>query len=356
MTSVNSRIQDALVRHSVELQRYGNGLARDIQAILDSADAAILEKLGGRLSLIEQRGYDLGPASTKRLQTLLRDLRTLNRDVYKRVWDELKASLGDFAIEEADFQSKVLKTTLPIEIATTLPTPAVLRTLVTTAPMEGQLLKHWVDGMESGRLDRLNRAIRNGIVNGETTDQIIRTIRGTRAGQYRDGVLQISRRSAQAIVRTATGHVATVAAQETWKGSNAVKGWSFLAVLDLRTSTTCAGLSGQVFPIGEGPLPPRHLNCRSAAIPITKSYRELGLDKDDLPAGDRASMDGQVPGDLTFSDWLKKKGPSAQDKILGPTRAQWFRDGKLSLSDLVKGDGSVLTLDQLRQRYGDILQ
>lgn len=353
--SINETLRDIAVRHSVELQRFGNGLARDIVGLLNDADQALLEKLAARLVAIEERGFDLGPASTKRLKALLEDLRVINAEVYAKVAARLETELADLALVEADFQAASLNKVMPVQVATTVPAPAMLRALVTTTPMEGALLRHWTDGMETGRMDRLNRAIRNGIVNGETTDQIVRTIRGTKAGAYADGVLQISRRSAQAIVRTATGHVSTVAAQSTWKGSNAVKGWSFLATLDSRTSITCAGLSGQIFPIGSGPLPPRHLNCRSASIPVTKSYRELGLDKDELTPAMRASMDGQVPGDLTFSDWLTKKGTSMQDDILGPTRADLFRSGKLTLQDLIKGDGTVLSLDELRRRHKGIL-
>jgi hypothetical protein len=66
-------------------------------------------------------------------------------------------------------------------------------------------------------------------------------------------------------------------------------------------------------------------------------------------------MDGHVAGDTTFAKWLTDKGPAMQDDILGATRAKLFRNGKLNLQDLIKADGTVLTLDQLRARYDDLL-
>lgn len=352
---VNEKLLDMMVRHSLDLQRHGNQLARDIVALLDSVEASIVERIAARVATIEQRGYDLGPASTKRLNKLLDDVRAINEGVYHKAEKLLADELGSLAVAEAEFHSQALAKALPIEIAATVPAPALLRSLVTTAPLNGAPLAEWVATLEQGATNRINAAIREGIVRGDSTDKIVRSIRGTRAGGYKDGVYQISRRSATQKVRTATNHVSNVARQQTWANSSVVKGWSFHAVMDLRTSSPCIANSGKLFAVGEGPIPPLHLNCRSQAVPVTKSYRELGLDKDELPPGTQATMDGQIPGDVTFESWLKKKGEAAQNELLGPTRAQWFREGKLTLSDLVSKDNRTLTLDELRKRYPGLL-
>lgn len=90
-------------------------------------------------------------------------------------------------------------------------------------------------------------------------------------------------------------------------------------------------------------------NCRSTEIPITKTFRELGLDIDEFPKGTRSSMDGQVAKDLSFDDFLKGKPKSFADDLLGPGRAELWRDGKITLQQLVGGDGNPLTLEQLRK-------
>jgi len=356
MGSVNSALQDRAIQHTIAILRYGAGLSDRIVKLLNETDADVLEKLAGRLATIEERGYDLGPKSTKRLLAMLDELRAINAEAYARLHDDLADELQDFALAEAGFQKSALDSALVVEIGTKLPSPARLKAIVTETPMEGRLLSSWTEGMAQGRIDRINKAIRLGLVNGEGTDAIVRRIKGTKVARYSDGILDISRRSAQSIVRTAVTHVSNVTAQETWKAnSHVVKGWQFLATLDSRTTVTCGSLDGQTFPIGEGPIPPRHIRCRSISVAVTKSFRELGLDKDELSPGDRASMDGQVSGSPRFADWLMNKGVATQDKVLGPSRAELFRSGKLDLDQFVRADGTLLTLDHLKAKYPDIL-
>ncbi len=356
MPSVNEALRDRAIQHAVMILRYGTGVADKIVRLLNSADEEILEKLGARLAAIEERGFDIGKASTARLNRMLDEIGALNGAIYEQVAEALTDELVEFSAAEAGFQKNTLVASVGADLETTLPAAARLRAIVTEAPMEGRLLGSWTKGMEAGRIDRITQAVRLGMVQGESTDKIVARIRGTKTARYEDGVLQISRRSAQAIVRTSVNHVSNVAAQTTWKeNDHLVKGWQYLATLDSRTTIKCAGLSGQVFPIGEGPVPPGHVNCRSLSIPVTKSFREIGVDKDELPKGKRASMDGQVSGDTTFSKWLTMKGTDMQDKVLGKTRAELFRSGKLDLADFIKSDGTVLTLDQLKSKYPSIL-
>lgn len=355
--SVNEELRDRAIQHALSILRYGAGISDRTVRLLNSADADLVAKIAQRLTAIEERGYDLGPKSTKRLHEMLDELRTLNAEIYRQLHDSLADELHEFAIAEAGFQKAALEASLIVEVATKLPSPARLKAIVEEVPFEGRLLKSWTDGMEQGRMDRVTQAIRDGLTQSETTDQIVRRIRGTKAARYEDGILQISRRSAQSVAHTAVSHVSNVTAQETWKAnSSVVKGWQFLATLDSRTTPTCGGLDGKVFPIGEGPIPPRHIRCRSISVAVTKSFREMGIDMDELDKTGRASMDGQVPGSTRFADWLNSKGTATQDKVLGKTRAELFRSGKLDLDQFIRADGTLLTLDDLKGRYPDILR
>lgn len=356
MASVNEELQERAIRHALALNAYGRGLSDKIVRLLNSADADLVEKLAARLVAIKDRGFDTGPATTKRLKALLDEIRAINAALYTDVEAALTDELVEFSAAEAGFQKAAIDPAIGVELGTGLPSATRLKAIVTETPIQGRLLSTWVRDMDAGRVGRIEQAIRLGMVEGETTDQIVGRIRGTKAARYADGVLDISRRSAQAMVRTAVSHVSNVAAQETWKANaHVMKGWQFLATLDGRTTITCAGLSGSIHPIGEGPIPPRHIRCRSVSVPVTKSFKELGAVGKELPEGTRASMDGQVAADTTFSDFLKKKGDAFQNDVLGPTRAQLWRDGKLKLEDFIKSDGTVLTLAQLKAKYPSLL-
>jgi SPP1 gp7 family putative phage head morphogenesis protein len=352
MQTTNERLRDQKIAHALAVLRYGAGLSKTVVTTLNSADVALRDKLAQRLTAIEERGLDIGPKTTKRLRGLIDELGEINADVYAKAANDTFDELADFGLSEGQWEADSLTHSLTIDYEAKVPSPAMLKAIAEEQPMQGILLKDTFSGMEAARMDRITQVIRTGMIEGRGTDQIVRNVVGTKAQAYQDGILNKSRQSADAIVRTAVNHVSNVAAQSTWAAnSDVVKGWQFVATLDSRTTITCAGLNGHVYQIGQGPMPPRHVRCRSITVAVTKSFRELGLNIDELPPGTRASMDGQIAGDITFDKWLESKGTTVQDKILGSTRAKIFRDGKLDLAGFIKSDGTVLTLDQLKRLH-----
>jgi len=47
------------------------------------------------------------------------------------------------------------------------------------------------------------------------------------------------------------------------------------------------------------------------------------------------------------AQWLRRQGEAVQDAVLGPTRADLFRRGRLSPQDLLSAMGRPLTLEEL---------
>jgi len=187
-------------------------------------------------------------------------------------------------------------------------------------------------------------------------------IRGTRAKGYSDGIIEISRRDAQAVVRTAIAHTSAFAQQQVYDSNeDLIKGYTWSATLDLRTSSPCRARDGKewskdfkpighAYPWGAGP-GMFHWSCRSRRVPVLKSWRELtGVDIADWTPAERASMDGQVPSSLDYGAWLKDQSAARQDDVLGPTRGRLLREGGLTLDDMYGARGKPLTLDELRER------
>ena len=94
-------------------------------------------------------------------------------------------------------------------------------------------------------------------------------------------------------------------------------------------------------------------NCRSTTVPI--------IDPDILPpstTATRASQDGQVPINQSYGEWLSKQPRSVQAEALGMERVAYFNrlvdkyGPKDAIAKLVRDDGSEVTLEQLRKRYG----
>jgi SPP1 gp7 family putative phage head morphogenesis protein len=193
-------------------------------------------------------------------------------------------------------------------------------------------------GGDNGAVDNVRYAVQTGVQRGLTTDEIVRTLRGTRAGDFEDGLLSGSNvDQLRAMVRTAAAHASATTRAETFADLG-VEQYQFVATLDSKTSIICAANDGKVFEMGKGPMPPLHPNCRSSIVPWTG--REVG---------NRASVDGPVPASTTFPDWLEGQPRSVQDEMLGPTRAAAWRAGDLTFAQMVGKDLQPLSIDRLRQ-------
>lgn len=89
-------------------------------------------------------------------------------------------------------------------------------------------------------------------------------------------------------------------------------------------------------------------NCRCVLSPIPKTFRDIGLNIDEPEdAGQRASSLGPVHGKTTFNDYFGRLTKAQQDEQFGPVRAQMWRDGKITIRDLVSGTGRELTIEEL---------
>lgn len=132
----------------------------------------------------------------------------------------------------------------------------------------------------------------------------------------------------------------------------------WVATLDDATCIECGDLDGEVFDEGDGDQPPIHYNCRCIrtavidggligdrpAVPITEDQLD-GLTPDERTAAVQELV-GSVPATTDYETWLADQSEAFQDDVLGPARAQMFRDG-MPLGDFLDANGDVLTLDEL---------
>jgi SPP1 gp7 family putative phage head morphogenesis protein len=348
--NASERLRDVSIRHGVYLDRYTRGESLELIKILEQATRDIEER-------IQRTG---GEWTRKRLNEVLSNTRAILHEAIKaseaKLFDDLKL-LAEYEAEKAarDFTNSI-----PIKIQTEQPDPEQLFSSIRNLPASagstlGELVAQW----DVNTQQRFVAAIRLGVAEGDTVDQLTRRVRGrvvkratkTTPGVYEGGVLQTTTRGAQALVRTAVAHVNNTAREAVYKqNEDIIKGYQYVATLDSRTCLECGPLDGKVYKLDESlPELPKHPQCRCLLNPVLKSYRELGIDMDDIPPGTRASMDGQVPETLTYSDWLKRQDKVTQDDILGPNRGQMFRNG-LKLTSMVDRQGNILTLDRLKEK------
>lgn len=359
MPTINERFLDFQIAQQIRWLRVGNAEYQKIEAILKRADAEI-EAL-----LLRTKG----PYSQIRLQALKKQIDEILNDIHSRVSTSLISSVRDTVATSAEVETSAFKRLLPAGLDVTTPNIGVLVKASMIKPFNGAVLGDWINQLQQGDLDRTWKTILDGITTGETTDNIIRNVIGSADLRYKDGVREVTRRGAQALVRTAITNAANEGRQGMWEDNqDLISCIRWVSTLDSRTTPICRSRDGHVGPVVPDPnwqpppgapllqppmvRPPAHANCRSTTVAVIRSWKELGFSVSELPKGTRASMNGQVPEDMTYWDWFSKQSASIQKEVLGPGRYDLWKSGKIDVSEFVDDRGHVLTLDELKNLAG----
>lgn len=139
-----------------------------------------------------------------------------------------------------------------------------------------------------------------------------------------------------------------------------VAAYRICATLDFNTRLRCAALDGREFQNGAGPRPPFHRNCRCVAVPISRSWKDLGIDLPEMLVGTRASMFGQVPGEWRYFDWLARQHEGDIERVLGRQLGRVFIAGGLTpqqFADALLGPRFGLkSIQDLRREYPEVFR
>lgn len=373
--SANLAFFDALIRHQIFLLRMAGSTRNDIVELLNATERDMAERI--RVRLGSGRGFS--PAQLARVDALMADIAAFRGAAHAEILTLLIKTMNDFVVKEAGFVKKAFETVVPVEIETTLPTQGTLRALVRERPFEGRTLRQWARNMATRDLQRIEQQIRIGIVQGEGGAAIARRVVGTARLKGRDGVTQLTRRTAEMITRTATIHYSNSAREEFLSANAEFFGPElYVATLDGVTTPICRSLDGREFPVGEGPMPPLHMLCRSLRVALitqdvigTRPFKpttERTLVREftngrltsraKLPHGTKGQFDqfarrrareliGRVPAKVTYTEWLRTQSATFQDDVLGVTKGRLFRRGNLPLSKFVNRAGDEIPLSQL---------
>ena len=398
-----------LYKNAIDLNRYSNSVAR---RVINAYNDIIIDAVD-QLRVIDDLA---APVKAARLRSILAQLKQ-SLDGWAGDATELTATeLQGIAQLQSEFVTDELRKAMPpgvlrSNINTVEISPQFAQSVVTTDPTQlnvvtlsddlfaavngapqtysltaaqgatitlpnGQVVSKAFRGIATSQAEQFSQVVRNGLLTGETTPSIAKRLIGSlQFGEEAKTVGQIAAAGGQltqvadnqiiALVRTSINQVANAASQQVYEGNQDItKKYRYIATLDTRTSAICRALDGREFEYGKGPMPPQHFNCRSTTVPVI-DYKALDIPPP--PEGKRASMDGQVPGNITYGEWLKKKLPGEteadvirrQQEALG-SKAPYFRRlaNKYGPTDamakLVRDDGSELTLAQLRSRYGPV--
>lgn len=371
MPTKDQQIADDMIARGIDMLRFAAGERAKVYRILQRLEDDLVELLfysGKRLS-------DISRADKARL---LRQAQEAITQYYGEASDQMAVSLDGLGRLEAEQMAASLEAAFASAIVPSLPTEGTFKRLIDDTLIQGAPSSAWWKRQAGDVSFRFSTEVAQGIAQAETNDQIIRRIRGEAVGwkmvdgkrvyQFAGGVMETARRNAAALVQTSVQTVANAASLDTLRANEEIlKGYKQLSTLDGHTSPTCVAYSGaqwnlKLEPIAPTELPfrnpggsasgtPRHWNCRSRIQPMTKTFRELGIDIDEPAESTRSSVDGQIAAGTTFDAFLRRKGKQFADDLLGPGRAELWREKKITLQQLLDQSGRPLSLEELRRKY-----
>lgn len=387
----------ALYRNAIDLNRYSNSVARRVM----NAYNDIIIDAANQLRTIDEL---TAPVKAARLRSILAQLKESLGTWAGDATEITALELQGLTELQSEFVTEQLRKVLPAgsrdAVRTVEISPQFAQSVVTTDPTQlnvvalsddlfaavqgapatfsltaaqgatitlpnGEVLTKAFRGIATDQAERFSQVVRNGLLTGETTPAIAKRL----VGQLQFGeqartarqlvaaggeLTAVADNQIMSLVRTSINQVANSASMAVYEANQDIsKKYRYIATLDSRTSSICRALDNREFEYGKGPTPPQHFGCRSTIVAV--------IDPDILPPSTiakRASADGPVPINTSYGQWLKDQPLKTQQDVLGASKVPYFNrlvdkyGAKDAMAKLVRDDGSELTLDQLRKRYG----
>ncbi|AOZ48835.1 hypothetical protein [Chromobacterium vaccinii] len=320
------RLRDDILDNQMDVIRYEAETARErrdrVKQIIETIVALVLMRNPWAVTMLYAR--------QRRLEALLGDMGSQVREAYAAMADEALIDSGDLADIQTAAMDQALGRALgdqqddrrrrkpPFDVADLM--------------LFGATLKTWYERQAQDLLWRARLALQNAIARSMSLDDVIAALRG----------IQVSAEAnADALIRSFVQEVAASSAMAVYRSNaDTINGLVQVSVMDSRTTAICRRYNGATWDLDGAPIlgnqlpfdggTPRHWGCRSIILPL---------------------VNGVMPSDITFEDWLNSRPEARQRDILRGRYDMWRR-GALSPADALDQRGNPITLDEMRSRYG----
>ncbi len=371
-----ARLAKQIADHQARIQVIAANWGEDINSLLTASERAFLSKLAKML-----KDFEFHPNALKTLSDLrkiCRELNAIRQAAYLRAQEKITTEAAALAENEAKWAKRVTKELSEPGTKFADPSAAALDKVVKFGLANGATLSEYFSKIAADDAARIESTIRQGVESGWTIDQMARNIAGSAANDYKDGILETSRRSAVNMARTLTNAIANNA-KETFYRENAdvLEGVEILATLDGRTCPVCASIDRKRYKFDEPhPALPIHHQCRCVLLPVTplsdlveearpmakadfmkeaeQLYKKKYPNKDFAALADSTKKKyyyeamreyeritgepayTQVSGGVNFKDYFENHMTAQQQKDwLGPERYEIWKRGNLPLDKFI---------------------
>ncbi|NOQ31801.1 MAG: hypothetical protein GQ570_11825 [Helicobacteraceae bacterium] len=344
MANISDTMADLAITRSLILQRVSNGLSTEVASIYQE----ILNDINSTIKTADA-------ITIRNANTAISELQSrINPDL-----DFMYKELDDLALAESAYAISSTNAVVGVEIFKKIPKDSTLLNIAKTSLMSdgnggAATIPDWFEGIDQSMMKDLQSAIKLGVMTGESNHALANRV---------SNILGKNRVYSESVSRTSVAMVSNQAREAVYsENQDVIKGKEFVATIDFKTTKGCGARDGAFYDNENNPLNakaranpyqpvPRHIRCRSVYTPILKSFKELGLDIDEVSEGTRSSLDGQISSDTSFTKWFEGKSLKQQEKYLGVSRFNMWKDGKITFNDLVNQRGEELSVKDLREKY-----
>jgi len=346
--TVNEKLRNTTIRHSVYMEQLKNNEVKKIIALLNKTDVDL------RKQLLKRKGVT-PTITSKRLELMKKDVAEIIADAKQIYTNSLTKTATGVVQSELKFTNNLIKNAIPNEVPISFiqPAPSQILGAIKATPFANTTTQGMIADWARSKTNTFTNAIQQAYVQGKSIDDVASILFGSKAFNYTNGLVDASRRQVRTQVRTAINHFASTSREIIYaENQDIIKGIQWVSTLDGSTTLLCMNLDGKVdYSDGSknelnGQRPPAHFNCRSTTVPVIKSLKEMGLSDKEFSKGTRASMNGQVPETETYKTWFAKQDETFQKKTLGTGKYELYKNGGYTLDKFVD-NGQTLSLKQL---------
>lgn len=377
MPNINDRLFDAVMRLTVISTRFDSNVQRRLKAYIAGYSSDLAQLIDRAPNL----GRMTGDRQRLAMSAIIKEGNAAITEAHRAMRADMGKQLSGFA--KVQGRSVVQQFNEVFDVALFEATEN-LAAVAAQDVVLGLPANEWWTKQGASQRSRWAAEIRIGSLAGESNEDIVRRVVGKRTGkrvfarvgaagrklvnEYTGGITDQARFQVRALVRTSVQSLNNAVLERTYQNnSDVVEAMEAVATLDARTTDICIARDGGIWDMEGRPTkdsatdesypgpPPWHMQCRTVIVPVVADLKELAKDAglkpklDQIPKGTRATMDGQVPENVKAGDWLNRKGDKFGRELLGRGRYDLWKDGKITLQQLIDQSGRPLTLAQLEE-------
>jgi hypothetical protein len=347
------------IEQQLKIEKFETKATRDLLKYYDTAKKATLKDINRAVS----RNYNV-PAR-ERLQRVFKETDSMVKALTNKLSKPISKAIGEAGAYSYKDTNRIMSWGGRVNGYDNVSRSASqIASMVQDEKLGGNYLDDWL----WKALKDENGALKAEIAAGQIRGTGYKKLMGDLGGRF-DNMLSAkgNKQNIETVTKSYIQSSNALAHKEIYEANaNIIDSIEWSAILENGNTSTgrgtcprCAALDGQIYKTVDGAPPcPLHPRCRCMLLPITKTWKELGFDIDEMEPiyndwyirspGRKILQKGTING--SYADWWATRGTTFQNNAIGPRRADLVRSGAIDFDELVvPSTGRLRLIDELKR-------